>query len=45
MTTEELREALMRNPKNGYSRITAEERQNTFTQMMELALKTAKALG
>ena len=24
---------------------TAEERQNSFTQMMELALKTAKALG
>ncbi len=27
MTTEELREALMRNPKNGYSRITDAERQ------------------
>ena len=27
MTTEELREALMMSPKNGYNRITAEERQ------------------
>ena len=44
MTTEELREALMRNPKNGYSRITDEERQemNEYAKRYMAFMDTCK---